>query len=245
MASVWLGDVQPYNCEVHPSVPMTILQHTMRKTSKTRSFGVVYGHTAEGSVSMHQALPINQLPDEKNIISEQNKLRNHIRIFKEAYPKYSPIGIYSTGNISAYEILTLQYFEKEITQTTGSFFLLNVNFSSEVLEVQCFRLVRYTQLSSLAYFQPIPSRVIRSPLGVFVTKKQELGDLVRACHEYVKQVESGQTRPDPYLATLLSRAINYAKEVKSTNSKDLQLISEITDTVINSTEKTDEVQESL
>lgn len=213
MSSLWFGEIEEYTCEVHPVVPHMIIQHFLRKQGPPSScMGLLLGTVTEGLVQVCQTLPINYLLADENKVSLRpfgEQLKQQYLYLRETYPKYSLIGIYTTGEIHKRFIAIIQHLEKEFQ--VNKLLLYKLRPHSDGIESQSYLLLRL-KLETLAMFKPIPTRIIQAPLAPIVKKERFLSQTVREIKKYLENTKNEIN--DKEVAYWLGKAV---LEVKGLN----------------------------
>lgn len=205
MSNLWFGEIEEYTCEIHPVVPLAIVQHFLRKQGPAPSvMGLLLGTITEGLVQVCQILPINYFSAEENKVSFRSfgeGLKLQYNLMRETYPKYSLIGLYTLSDLHTRFIPIIQRIEKEFG--VNNLLLYKFKPSPEGFESQCYLLMRF-RLETLAVFKPIPTKILQGPLNVLVKKEADLHKVVKEIREYVSKGQ--ESIADKEIALLIGKA---------------------------------------
>ncbi|CAG9333928.1 unnamed protein product [Blepharisma stoltei] len=243
MASLWLGDIKSFSCEVHPAVPMAILQHYMRRPNKDQEvIGLLLGTQSEGLIHIKHAIPLHHMVKDNTLNFAKPLATAHFNHVIEAYPKCSLIGAYRTGDLNHIAVTSILTYEKMFPG--NNLILLNLQLSSKGIQTQCYKLARM-RIGSLALFEALPTKIITEPLNILSKQRISIQELVSACKIYAKEINAGRKQPDKKISLLLSRAIGLTGKFEKSGSTDIELVNEIAELVLSQTVISDKTNDSL
>ena len=221
MSNLWFGEIEEYSCEIHPVVSLMIIQHFLRKQGQTSScMGLLLGTITEGLVQISQILPINYFSSEETKVSIRQfgeSLKVQYNLLREAYPKYSLVGIYTLSDLHSRFIPILQKIEKEFS--VSNLLLYKFKPTSEGIESQCYLLMRL-RIETLAVFKPVPTKIIQSPLNILLKKEQNIHQIVK---DLKKHVSSSEEPLDKQVSLMLGKAELDTRHKESEKSDSIDL----------------------
>lgn len=216
MSNLWFGEIEEYSCEIHPVVPLMIIQHFLRKQGPTSNcMGLLLGTITEGLVQIRQILPLNYFSSEENKVSIRQfgeGLKVQYNLVREVYPKYTLVGLYTLADLHTRFIPILQHLE-------GSFGVSNLLLykfkpTSTEFESQCYLLMRL-RLDSLAVFKPVPTKIIQGPLNILLKREQNISQIISDLKNYLENPECAS---DKEVDPLFGKAILDSKRSESEQS---------------------------
>lgn len=244
MATLWLGEIQPFTCEVHPVVPMTILQHYTRRPNKDQEvIGLLLGTQSEGLIRIKHAVSLHHMVKDNSVNFGKKIAQEHFSLVQDAYPKYALVGVYRTGKLNHIAVTSIITYEKFFPGNNNLIFL-NLQLGSKGIHIQSYKLARM-RVNSLALLEALPTKVLTDPMNILIKQKIGVQELISACKEYAKQVSQGNKQPDKKISLLLSKAIGLTGEVDKRNTRDIELVKEIAESTLMQTELTDKIIDSL
>ena len=186
MSNLWFGEIEEYSCEIHPVVSLMIIQHFLRKQGPASNcMGLLLGTITEGLVQIRQTLPLNYFSSEESKVSIRQfgeGLKIQYNLVRDAYPKYSLVGLYTLSDIHTRFIPILQRIEKEFS--VNNLLLYKFKPTTEGIESQCYILMRL-RLDTLAIFKPVPTKIIQDPLNILLKKEQDMKQIIKDLKKYI------------------------------------------------------------
>ena len=182
MAVLWFGEIQPIECEIHPAVPMSILQHFLRKPEQENSAtGVILGTQAENVMQAKVAVNIAHSENNNTILIPKGPMLDHTKLVQHAYPSYKPVGTYYVGDLSSNTIAIHIELGKYLGDS--NLFLLSVAFEADNMQVQAFKIPKLG-LTSVALLEPIVTKVISEPLDILRSTALPLNQALDTVRDY-------------------------------------------------------------
>ena len=245
MASLWLGDIQPFSCEVHPVVPLSILHHFPRRIYQTQSaIGILLGSITAGVIRLEQAIPLpwSKTKQGAYIITDQ-KYSKLIDLVKQAHPNYNAIGMYCTGKVEnrTHAALFNNVLKSKFPNLTV---ILNLDFDQDGMRMTAYRQI-VPGLSTMVLFEPLPTTVLKDPLKKLAPNKTDVRELLESCKEYVTRVIKGEEQADDTVLALLSRASSALKESADFEGEDVALVNLLCELTLTQAELSDKIHAVL
>ena len=210
MSNLWFGEIEEYSCEIHPVVSLMIIQHFLRKQGPTSNcMGLLLGTITEGLVQIRQILPLNYYSSEENKVSIRQfgeGLKIQYNLMREAYPKYSLVGLYTLADLHTKFIPIIQRLEKEFGM--NNLLLYKFKPTTEGFESQCYLLMRL-RLETLAVFKPVPTKIIQNPLNILLKKDLNIAQVVSGLKHYTA---NSPNILDKEVGSLIGKAILDSKK---------------------------------
>jgi JAB1/Mov34/MPN/PAD-1 ubiquitin protease len=219
MSNLWFGEIEEYSCEIHPVVPLMIIQHFLRKqNSQPNCMGLLLGTITEGLVQIGQVLPLNYFSTEENKVAIRQfgeGLKAQYNLLREAYPKYSLVGIYTLSDLHSRFIPILQRIEKDFG--INNLLLYKFKLTPEGIESQCYLLMRF-RIETLAVFKPVPTKILQAPLNILLKNDQNLGEIAKSLKQHTR------AKPlDTEVSLLFGKSILDSKNKESQKSDSIDL----------------------
>ena len=206
LSSLSFGHLQPFTCEVHPAVPLQILQmqEAGKEQDTRRLAALLIGTSMEGLVEVKSCIPFYFQAHETKIVFKFSSLNELVELIKEAQPKYSVVGLYVSGDMGA-PWVNLWGRIKNQHKTAQA--LLSISVGENGVQIKCFRATPM-QLYHLALVQEVPVTLqVKQldhikPVQRLSQAVQTLREQVRQCREYLS---SHSDKLDPNAMKLLMR----------------------------------------
>lgn len=245
MASLWFGDIQPFSCEVHPVVPLSILHHFPRRTHQTQSaIGILLGSSTAGVIRLEQAIPLPWSKTKQGAyIMTDKKYSKLIDLIKQAHPNYNAIGMYCTGKVEnrTHAAIFNNVLKAKFPNLTV---ILNLDFDQEGMRMTAYR-QNVPGLQTMVLFEPIRTTVLQDPLNKLALRKTDVRELIKGCKEYVQRVIKGEEQGDDAVLALLSRASSVLRESGEFEGEDIALVSLLSELTLTQAELSDKIHAVL
>lgn len=223
LSALAFAQLQPFSCEVHPAVPLRLLQQMEAKDEGRRLAALLIGTAMDGLIEVKSCIPFYfQVQQGTKISFKLSSLNELVELMKEAQPKHSVVGLYVSGEV---DFACVNVWGKVKSQHKGAEALLTM-VVSEGVELHCMRTTAYPSYR-LVLVQEVPLTLqVRhldhiKPVQRLSQAVHSLRDQLKQCHDYLQSPSS-----DPSAVMLLQRCAKLLRSSEDAESEegDIELV---------------------
>lgn len=203
LSSLSFAQLQPFACDVHPAVPLQLLQiQESKEQDQNRLAALLVGTAVEGLVEVKSCVPFQIKVLDNKISFRLSALNELVEMIREAQPKAMVVGLFISGELNA---AFLNVWGRLKTHHKTAQALLTVSVGEVGVEVHCFRVTALAQYQ-LALVQEVPVTLQTKELA-HIQPVQRLSQAVQALREQVRLCKEylAKGKPDPAVTKLLLR----------------------------------------
>jgi len=221
LSSLSFARMQPFACEVHPAVPLQLLQIQEGKEDPRHLAALLIGTAVEGLVEVKSCVPFYFTVNDNKISFRLSSLNELVELVREAQPKAAVVGLFVSGELSP---AGLNVWGRLKAHHKAAQALLTVAVGEVGVEVHCFRVTAWPQYP-LALIQEVPVTLQTKelahiqPVQRLSQAVQALREQVRLCREYL-----AKGKPDPAVTKLLLRCAKALPPCSQRLETDIEMI---------------------
>jgi hypothetical protein len=221
LSSLSFASLQPFVCEVHPAVPLQLLQIQESKEADERQLAaLLIGTAVEGLVEVKSCVPFYVKVTDK-ISFRLSSLNELVELVKDAQPKAAVVGLFVSGDLST---VCLNLWGRLKTHHKTAQALLTVTVGETGVDMRCFRVTAWPQYP-LALVQEVPVTLQTKELA-HIQPVQRLSQAVQALREQVRLCKEylARGKPDPAVTKLLLRCAKALPPCSQRLETDIEMI---------------------
>lgn len=201
LSALSFAEIQPFVCELHPAVPLQLLQLLEGKDEGRRLAALLVGTAMEGLVEVKSCVPFYFQVLQSKLVFKLSYLSELVELVREAQPKYTVVGVYVSGEV---DTASVNLWGKVKSQHKGAQALLTMEVAAKV-QFHCLRTSAFPQYR-LAFLQEVPLTLQTRPLS-HIQPVQRLSQALQTLKDQLKQCQSYllSQRSDPEALKLLLR----------------------------------------
>lgn len=229
LSTLSFAQLQPFLCELHPAVPLQLLQLLESKEEGRRLAALLIGTAMEGLVEAKSCIPFYFQTQQGKIGFKLSSLNELVELVKEAQPKHSVVGLYVSGEV---DMACVNLWGKVKSQHKAAQALLTLKVT-EGVHMRCLRTTVFPQYH-LVFLQEVPITLQIRQLD-HIKPVQRLSQAIQTLKEQLKQCLAylRSQRCDPAATKLLFRCVKLLKahEDCSSEGSDIELVKYLSECV--------------
>ena len=228
LSALSFAQIQPFVCELHPAVPLQLLQLLEGKDEGRRLAALLIGTAMEGLVEAKSCIPFYFQVQQSKLVFKLSSLGELVELVREAQPKHTVVGVYVSGEV---DTAAVNLWGKVKSQHKGAQALLTLQVAAEV-EFRCLRTSTFPQYR-LAFLQEVPITLQTRQLA-HIQPVQRLSQSIQTLKDQLKQCQSYllSQRNDPAALKLLLRCAKVMRAPRDCGEEsDVELVKYLSECV--------------